>query len=61
MNAWTVGVTGGRGDAVGVAVLMELVVIPVEVDVSGWQTKVADVVIASVAVVVGVVTYNVSS
>ena len=57
MKSWTVGVTGGRGDAVGPVTevtLMRLVELLVEADVSGRQTKVADVVTASVVVVVGV-------
>ncbi len=61
MNSWTVGVTGGRGDAVGVAVEntpTELVELLVEADVSGRQMKVADVVAVSVVVVVGVGAYN---
>ena len=58
------GVTGGRGDAVGVPVearLAELVELLVEAEVSGRQMKLADVVAATVVVVVGVVTYDTSS
>lgn len=61
MNPWTVGLTVGRGDAVGPAVETEettLVELLVEADVSGPQTKAADVVAASVVVVVGVGSYD---
>ena len=61
MNVWAVGLIEGRGDAVGPAVglaLMTVVELLVEVDVSGPQTKLADVVAASVVVVVGVGTCN---
>lgn len=61
MNCWTVGVTGGSGDAVGPATevrLMRLVELLTEADVSGRQTKVADVVASSVVVVVGVGIYD---
>ena len=61
MNSCTSGVTGGRGDAVGLAVMVtvtELVELLVEADASGRQTKLADVVAASVVVVVGVGTYG---
>ena len=57
MKVWTVGLTGGGGDAVGPAVLvtlMTLVELLVVVDVSGPQTKDTDVVAAEVMVVVGV-------
>ena len=56
MKDWIVGVTGGRGDAVGVGPggaltrLVELVV--VEAEVCGRQTNLADVVTGSVIVVV---------
>ena len=62
MNSWTVDVTGGRGDAVGVAVEntpTELVELLVDADIPGRQMKVAEVVaVVSVVVVVGVGAYN---
>ena len=61
MNSWTVGLTVGRGDAVGPGRETEgttLVELLVEADVSGPQTKAADVVAASVVVVVGVGSYG---
>lgn len=64
MNCWTVGATGGRGDAVGPGTengIVKLVELLVETDVSGRQMKVADVVTASVVVAVGVGTYAKSS
>ena len=64
MNSCTFGATGGRGDAVGLAEEVKvttLVELLVEADVSGRQTKVADVVAASVVVVVAVGTYSKSN
>lgn len=58
MSVWTRGDTEGRGGVLGINEGVEVMELLVEAGASGRQTKVADVVVATVVVVVGVGIYD---